>query len=82
MFSTAAQQGQRVSSVTGTTRKPQPPDRAYAGIMGTFVGGLAVTCSRCIGTWSLAAGGVNDWLQAGFAVLTQGANELGHRTGE
>jgi hypothetical protein len=27
-------------------------------------------------TWSLAAPGVNDWLQAGFAVLSEKANEL------
>src|SRR5262245_37627176 len=27
-------------------------------------------------TWSLAAAGVNDWLQAGFAALTNEANEL------
>jgi hypothetical protein len=27
-------------------------------------------------TWSLAAGGVNDWLQAGFAALTRKANQL------
>jgi Protein of unknown function (DUF1360) len=27
-------------------------------------------------TWSLAAAGVNDWLQAGFAALTEKANEL------
>jgi len=27
-------------------------------------------------TWSLAAAGVNDFLQAGFAVLTEKANEL------
>jgi hypothetical protein len=26
-------------------------------------------------TWSLAAAGVNDWLQAGFAALTEKANE-------
>jgi hypothetical protein len=151
----------------------QPPMHAYAGIMGTFVGGLAlagalarlldrdagehdtldlavlglatfkasrtisrdevtsfirepfvegvahhgdedpvetgdlrqaigelVTCSRCIGTWvaaglsatqilaprfgrvltwSLAAGGANDWLQAGFSALTNKANELERR---
>lgn len=64
--------------------------------------GELVTCSRCIGTWvaaglgttqilaprfgriltwSLAAGGVNDWLQAGFAALTSKANELERRTG-
>ena len=54
--------------------------------------GELVTCSRCVGTWvagglsathvifprfggmltwSLAAAGVNDWLQAGFAALTR-----------
>jgi len=64
--------------------------------------GELVTCSRCIGTWvaaglgttqilaprfgriltwSLAAAGVNDWLQAGFAGLTNKANELEQRTG-
>jgi hypothetical protein len=26
-------------------------------------------------TWSLAAAGINDWLQAGFAALTQTAND-------
>jgi len=26
-------------------------------------------------TWSLAAAGMNDWLQAGFAALTEGADE-------
>jgi hypothetical protein len=31
-------------------------------------------------TWSLAAAGVNDWLQAGFAALTGKANELEDRT--
>jgi hypothetical protein len=31
-------------------------------------------------TWSLAAAGVNDWLQAGFAALTQKANELDERS--
>ncbi|MFL6037690.1 MAG: DUF1360 domain-containing protein [Gaiellaceae bacterium] len=32
-------------------------------------------------TWSLASAGVNDWLQAGFAALTEKANELEERTG-
>lgn len=32
-------------------------------------------------TWSLAAAGVNDWLQAGFAGLTSKANELEQRAG-
>jgi hypothetical protein len=31
-------------------------------------------------TWSLAAAGINDWLQAGFATLTNKANELEQRT--
>jgi hypothetical protein len=32
-------------------------------------------------TWSLAAAGANDWLQAGFAALTSKSNELERRTG-
>jgi hypothetical protein len=157
-----------------TVQTTRPPYNAYAGIMGTFVGGLAfagvlahlldrdprdhdeldlavlalatfkaartisrdevtsfirepfvegeahdgaedpigtgdlrqaigelVTCSRCIGTWvaaglgttqilaprfgriltwTLAAAGINDWLQGGFAALTHKANELERRT--
>jgi hypothetical protein len=31
-------------------------------------------------TWTLAAGGLNDWLQAGFAVVTTKANELEKRS--
>jgi hypothetical protein len=63
--------------------------------------GELVTCSRCVGTWvaaglgttqilsprfgriltwSLAAAGLNDWLQAGFAALTHKANQLERRT--
>jgi hypothetical protein len=155
------------------TQTTQPPYRAYGGIMGTFVGGIAVagalarlldrdprsdgpldlvvlgaatfkasrtisrdevtsflrepfvegeaheggeepvetgdlrqavgelvTCSRCVGTWvaaglastqilaprfgrmltwSLAAAGVNDFLQAGFAALAAKSNELEQR---
>ena len=59
--------------------------------------GELVTCSRCAGTWiaagiagldvlaprfgrmlswSLAVGGANDWLQAGFAALTGAANRV------
>jgi hypothetical protein len=62
--------------------------------------GELVTCSRCIGTWvagglattqilaprfgrvltwTLAAAGLNDWLQAGFAALTTKANQLHDR---
>jgi hypothetical protein len=64
--------------------------------------GELVTCSRCVGTWvaaglatthilfprfgrvltwSLAAAGVNDWLQAAFAGLTHKVNDLERRTG-
>jgi hypothetical protein len=62
--------------------------------------GELVTCSRCIGTWaaaglattqilaprfgrlltwSLAAAGANDFLQAGFVALTSKTNELQER---
>jgi hypothetical protein len=30
-------------------------------------------------TWSLAAAGANDWLQAGFAALAHKSNELERR---
>jgi hypothetical protein len=64
--------------------------------------GELVTCSRCIGTWvaagltttqviaprfgrmltwTLAAAGTNDYLQAAFAALTNKSNELEQRTG-
>jgi len=54
--------------------------------VGTWVaGGLATTqllaprFGRVL-TWTLAAAGLNDWLQAGFAALTSKANDLGeHR---
>ncbi len=67
----------------------------HTGDMQQAIGEL-VTCSRCVGTWaaaglaatqivtprfgklltwSLAAAGVNDFLQAGFAALTHKANE-------
>jgi hypothetical protein len=35
---------------------------------------LAPTFGRLL-TWSLAAAGINDWLQAGFAALTKSAND-------
>jgi hypothetical protein len=62
--------------------------------------GELVTCSRCVGTWaaaglattqilaprfgrlltwSLAAAGANDFLQAGFVALTSKTNELQER---
>jgi hypothetical protein len=75
-------------------------DPVESGDMRQAIGEL-VTCSRCVGTWvaaglsatqilaprfgrlltwSLAAAGVNDWLQAGFAALSHKANELERRT--
>jgi hypothetical protein len=33
-------------------------------------------------TWSLASAGLNDFLQAGFAALTEKSNELGERGGD
>jgi hypothetical protein len=74
-------------------------DPLESGDLRQAVGEL-VTCSRCVGTWvaaglastqilaprfgriltwSLAAAGVNDFLQAGFTSLTTKSNELGHR---
>ena len=54
--------------------------------IGTWVaGGLAATqilaprFGRVL-TWSLAAAGANDWLQAGFSAVTAKANELEQRT--
>jgi Protein of unknown function (DUF1360) len=32
-------------------------------------------------TWSLAAAGANDWLQAGYAALTSKSNEIERRSG-
>jgi hypothetical protein len=55
--------------------------------VGTWVaGGLAATqilaprFGRML-TWTLAAAGLNDWLQAAFAALTSKANALERRTG-
>jgi hypothetical protein len=44
-----------------------------AGLAGTQV--LAPRFGRLL-SWSLAAAGINDWLQAGFAALTAKANAL------
>jgi uncharacterized protein DUF1360 len=94
--------------VTSFMREPFVEGHAHAGDedpletgdLRQAIGEL-VTCSRCIGTWvaaglaatqilaprfgriltwSLAAAGLNDWLQAGFATVTNKANELERRT--
>jgi hypothetical protein len=49
---------------------------AAGGLAATQV--LAPRFGRLL-TWSLAAAGVNDWLQAGFAALKEKANELEER---
>ncbi len=46
---------------------------AAAGLAATSI--LAPRFGRLL-TWSLAAAGANDWLQAGFAALTGKANEF------
>jgi hypothetical protein len=51
---------------------------AAAGLACTQV--LAPRTGRLL-TWSLAAAGVNDWLQAGFSALTAKSNELEQRAG-
>jgi hypothetical protein len=48
-----------------------------AGLSATQI--LAPRFGRVL-TWSLAAAGANDWLQAGFSALTNKANELEQRT--
>jgi hypothetical protein len=49
---------------------------AAAGLATTTI--LAPRFGRLL-TWSLAAAGANDWLQAGFAALTQKSNGLERR---
>jgi Protein of unknown function (DUF1360) len=49
-----------------------------AGLAGTQI--IAPQFGRLL-TWTLATAGANDVLQAGFAVLTNKANELERRTG-
>jgi hypothetical protein len=51
---------------------------AAAGLATTQV--LAPRFGRLL-TWTLAGGGINDFLQAGFAALTQKANVLEEREG-
>jgi Protein of unknown function (DUF1360) len=49
-----------------------------AGLTSTQI--LAPRFGRVL-TWSLAAAGLNDFLQAGFAALTRNANDVGDRDG-
>jgi Protein of unknown function (DUF1360) len=50
---------------------------AAAGLAATQI--LAPRAGRLL-TWTLAAAGANDFLQAGFAALTEKSNELEQRT--
>ena len=86
-----------VEGDAGTGENESP---AETGDLHQAIGEL-VTCSRCVGTWaaagltttqlvaprfgrlltwSLAAAGVNDFLQASFAALTSKSNELQSRS--
>ena len=47
-----------------------------AGLASTQI--LAPRFGRLL-TWSFAAAGANDWLQAGFVALAHKSNELGRR---
>lgn len=81
------------------TAKEGGEDPVESGDLRQAVGEL-VTCSRCIGTWvaaglagtqiiapqfgrlltwTLATAGANDWLQAGFAALSNKSNEIEQR---
>jgi hypothetical protein len=81
------------------TAKEGAENPVESGDLRQAVGEL-VTCSRCIGTWvaaglagtqilapqfgrlltwTLATAGANDWLQAGFAALTNKSNEIEQR---
>jgi hypothetical protein len=51
---------------------------AAAGVVGLHT--IAPRSGRLL-TWSLAAAGANDFLQAGFSALTAKTNELEQRTG-
>lgn len=52
---------------------------AAAGVVGVHT--IAPRTGRLL-TWSLAAAGANDFLQAGFSALTAKANELERRAGD
>jgi hypothetical protein len=81
-----AHEGGEQPIATGDLRQAVGELVTCSRCIGTWVaGGLAAThiifprFGRLL-TWSLAAAGVNDWLQAGFSALTHKANELEHRT--
>ncbi len=82
--------------VQGTPSEPDQEEPVRTGDLRQAVGEL-VTCSRCVGTWiaaglagvdvlaprfgrtlswALAAGGANDFLQAGFSALAGAANRV------
>jgi hypothetical protein len=83
----AAGQGSEHAVETGDLRQAIGELVTCSRCVGTWVaGGLATTQILAprfgrILTWTLAAAGLNDWLQAGFAALARKANHLDHRAG-
>jgi hypothetical protein len=83
----AAGHGSEHAVETGDLRQAIGELVTCSRCVGTWVaGGLATTQILAprfgrILTWTLAAAGLNDWLQAGFAALARKANHLDHRAG-
>jgi hypothetical protein len=79
-----AGQGSEHAVETGDLRQAVGELVTCSRCVGTWVaGGLATTQILAprfgrILTWTLAAAGLNDWLQAGFVALTRKANDSGH----
>jgi hypothetical protein len=78
-----AGQGSEHAVETGDLRQAVGELVTCSRCVGTWVaGGLATTQILAprfgrILTWTLAAAGLNDWLQAGFVALTRKANDSG-----
>jgi Protein of unknown function (DUF1360) len=82
-----AHQGREDPLGTGDMRQAIGELVTCSRCIGTWVAG-GLTATQIIAprfgrvlTWSLAAAGANDYLQAGFAALTSKGNELEERTG-
>ncbi|HEV8461004.1 MAG TPA: DUF1360 domain-containing protein [Gaiellaceae bacterium] len=78
----AAHEGGEAPVETGDLRQAIGELVTCSRCVGTWVA-AGLGCTQMIAprfgrilTWSLAAGGANDWLQAGFAALTRKANQL------
>jgi Protein of unknown function (DUF1360) len=78
----AAHEGAEDPVETGDLRQAIGELVTCSRCVGTWVA-AGLGCTQMIAprfgrilTWSLAAGGANDWLQAGFAALTRKADQL------